>query len=111
MTEASAEIEKLRALCPEAELWAEGALSLAYLPDLTIKKGAQQKTVDALLWPHARDNYPTRLFVSEQISWSVGGQWTQCAVQGRSWWACSWGGVDAGRPWLEILAGHLRAFQ
>jgi hypothetical protein len=112
VTDAAAELATLRALCPGAELWTEAGQSVPYLPDLTIaKNGAGSRKVDALLWPYDRDNYPTRLFLSEMIPWSIGGQWTQSVVQGRSWHACSWGPVPANQPWIEILANHLRAFQ
>lgn len=112
MIDAAAELVTLRALCPGAELWIEVGQSVPFLPDLTIEKeGAGSLKLDALLWPYHRDNYPSRLFLSETIPWSIGGQWTQSVVQGRAWHACSWGPVPADRPWIEILANHLRAFQ
>lgn len=112
MTDAAAELATLRALCPGAELWTEADQPVAFLPDLTISKEiAGSQKVDALLWPYLRDGYPTRLFLSERIPWSIGGQWTQSVVQGRPWHACSWGPVPADLPWIEILANHLRAFQ
>ena len=112
MTDANAELVSLRALCPEAELWTEGGRPVVFLPGLQIsKEGQGRRTVDALLWPHERDGYPTRLFLSETISWSVGGQWSHCVVQGRQWHACSWGPIPANQPWIAIVANHLRALQ
>lgn len=112
MTDAAAEIVKLRSVCRDAELWTEGGQPAAFLPGLTITKpGKGSMQVDALLWPHMRDGYTTRLYLSQQIPWSIGGQWTCCVVQGRTWHACSWNNVPANLPWIEILANHLRAFQ
>jgi len=112
VTDAPSQLKLLQSLCRGAELWTEGGVPVAFLPGLTVsKEGSGSRVVDALLWPHARDGYDTRLYLSEQIPWSIGGAWKQCVVQGRAWHACSWGPIPATLPWIEILANHLRAFQ
>jgi hypothetical protein len=113
MTDPHAELCRLQSVCPRAEIWTEGGQPVAYLPDLKISKaGHGSRIVDALLWPHPRDSYTSRLLVSEQIPWAHGGGvWTNCMAQGRSWHAYSWRGVPAELPWIEILANHMGAFQ
>lgn len=109
--DAQAQLQTLRGLCPEAELMTEGGQIAVYLPGVQFQAGKTRVTRDLLLWPGPRDNYLTRLFVSEQVSGSVSRAWTAFTLCGRSWWAVSWQGVPANLSWIEILANHLRAFQ
>lgn len=108
---AQAELEKLRTLCPQAEILTEGGQPAVFLPGVQFQAGSARVTRDLLLWPSPRDNYLTRLFLSQQVGGSVARAWTAFTVCGRSWWAVSWQGVPADLPWIEILANHLRAFQ
>jgi hypothetical protein len=110
--DAATQLAALKSLCSRAELWQEGGQSVAFLPNLQVKgRGGQAQTVDALLWPYARDGYATRLYLSEAIVSAREIAWTQCVIQGRTWQVCSWKDVPATLPWLEMLANHLRAFQ
>ena len=36
--------------------------------------------------------------------------WQAHTLCGETWWACSWQGVKASLPWVQILANHLLAF-
>ena len=107
------QLEELRRVAPGAELWFDAGLPVIFLPDLIVDGGFGTKlAADGLLWPHARDGYPTRFYLSQRPPWPIsGGEWRDAVVQGRSWHACSWGEVQPTRPWLEMLSDHLRAFK
>lgn len=106
MSNPAAELETLKALCPEAELWEEGGQPLAFLPNLQIKSDGAPHQTDGLLWPGPRDGYETRLFLSRPFP-AKGQNWNVFNIKGRAWHACSWNGVPASLPWLQILANHL----
>ncbi len=108
---AEAEIEKLRLLFPDVELWEEGDVKIAFLPRLTILNRGKQVKVAAILWPRPRDSYPTRLFLDRQLTAAEAKNWNAFTIAGNTWWACSWNGVPETLPWSEILVNHLRAFQ
>lgn len=107
MTEPGQELARLRRLCPEAEQWDEQGGSLVYLPGLRVESAGAIRTVDVLLCPRERDGYQTRLFFSEQLP--VSRNWSPYTLMARTWYACSWQGVPADQPWLDILASHLEA--
>lgn len=111
MSDAAAELVRLQALCPAAELWTEGGKPVPFLPGLSFQTPGGRQTRDALLWPWPRDGYLTRLFVSEVITAPEAKNWNPFNIQGRTWFACSWQGVVDSLPWIEILANHLRAFR
>ena len=61
------ELDRLKALCPGAELWDEGGAPLVFLPDMKVEASGAVHLVDLLLCPRARDSYETRLFFSAQL--------------------------------------------
>ncbi len=103
----AAELARLRALSPNAELWTEAGGPLVYMPDLTVQSGGAKHKVDALLCPRPRDGYLTRLFFSVPLG--GGRAWTPYAIMAGNWFAFSWQGISADQPWLDILASHLEA--
>lgn len=107
MTDHDKQLERLRALCPGAELWNEAGAPLVFLPDLKVESAGATHTIDALLCPRARDNYESRLYFSRQLP--ANRNWGAHNLMTRTWWAFSWQGISAGQPWIDILAGHLEA--
>jgi len=103
--------EALQSAYGEAELWEEGGEPYVYLPNLQFDTRAGKVQVDALLCPHAHSSYPTRLFLSKQLSGTSANFNGNSVIGGRSWHAASWNNVPMSLPWLEILACHLKAFQ
>ena len=103
------ELEKLKAVCPEAELWDENGKPLVYMPDCSFFAGGKSHKMDILLSPRKHDSggYPTRLFFHKKVSEQ--GNWNMHSVKGRTWHACSWDNVRADQPWMDILAAHLRS--
>ncbi|MCC5611713.1 hypothetical protein LC612_34520 [Nostoc sp. CHAB 5834] len=107
MTEHDAQVARLRALCPGAELWDDGGDPLVFLPGLKVLCAGETHTVDGLLCPRARDGYDTRLFFAEQLP--VNRNWGPHVIKALNWYAFSWSGIPADQPWLDILAGHIEA--
>lgn len=108
-----AELKTLQRLCPKAEERTEGGVPVVFLPGLQIEVGKKKTRItrDALLWPHERDGYPSRLFVSEVIAADEAKNWNVFNIMGRSWHACSWSEVPNNTSLVEMLANHLRAFR
>ena len=108
-----AEIRALKRICERAEEGSEGGVRVAVLPDLAIAVAGAKKPVirDAVLWPEARDGYPSRLFLSEQIE-RPGLNWNKTFnMLGRAWQSWSWKDVPNDAPLTEMLTNHLRAFR
>ena len=106
MSDAKAKLATLGSLCKDAELWDDGAQVLVFLPGLKVHSDGKVHVVDALLCPRARDNYPTRLFLSKPFTGKAA-NWNAFNIKGRTWHACSWTGVPESLSWLQILANHL----
>ncbi|HTN14473.1 MAG TPA: hypothetical protein VL094_06675 [Sphingomonadaceae bacterium] len=105
MTDQAAEVARLRALCPGAELLQDGNSPVVFLPSLKVWSGGVQHTVDALLSPRGHHTYETRLFFSVRLP--PGLNWQMYTLLARTWHAVSWRGISAAQPWLDILASHL----
>jgi hypothetical protein len=103
------QVSRLRALCPETELWDEAGAPLVFLPNLKVEAAGTVHIVDALLCPRRRDNYESRLYFSVQLP--VNRNWASHGIMTRTWWAFSWQGISANQPWIDILAGHLEALK
>lgn len=107
----AAQLSALRAVVPSAEPLQEGGRLLAFLPGLKVETQGGAVVCDALLHPHGHTGYQTRLFLDRQILGGSANNWTAHSLGGRTWWACSWQGVEAALPWVQILMNHLRAFR
>lgn len=106
-----APFEALKALIPAAELFREGGVAGAYIPQLAIATQQGEVHADVLLFPHAHSGYVSRLFFERQLQGEKAQNWTSHSLGGRTWWACSWQGVEPSLPWIEVLACHLKAVQ
>lgn len=107
MTGPAAELARLRALCPGAEIVDEAGGPLVLLPDLKVESAGAVHTVDVLLCPRDKDGYETRIYYSRQLP--VVRNWAVHSLLTRPWHAFSWQGISAGQPWIDILAAHLEA--
>ncbi len=106
------ELAALKRLCPGLDRWTDGGRIIPFLPALQFDAKGKAVTRDALLWPHERDGYPSRLFLAEQAPSRQALNWNLTFnLQGRVWHSWSWKDVSNAMPLTAILAGHLRAFQ
>ena len=108
------EIEALRTLYPELSAAEEGGISYFLIENLKLPDGAEPQTVTGLLCPTERDGYPSRLFLSQQVSHKGKGQnWNpkqSVVILGRSWWSVSWM-TRKGQTLVEMILDHLGAFR
>lgn len=112
MRDWDAELAPLKRLSPELDRWSEGGKTLVFLPSLQFEAQGKTVTRNALLWPHDRDGYPSRLFLSERAPSRQALNWNQSfSLGGHEWQSWSWKDVPNTTPLSAILAGHLRAFQ
>lgn len=108
MMDVTKNYEALRNLYPEAQILEQGGQKVAFIPNLSLVRSGQLLQLEALLWPHARDGYDSRLFLGQKVPGKAK-NWKAFNIFGKSWWACSWQGVKASLPWPEMLSNHLRA--
>lgn len=104
------QIEALKLLFPgRVGLLEEGKVS--YILVRGVIPPGQKEAVDLLLCPTARDNYPSRLFLSRQISTPTPRNWNASVRIGdRAWFAISWR-VPTNLTLVEMITTHLRAFK
>jgi hypothetical protein len=104
-------LQALRKFFPKAQAFSDGGVVAAYLPGLAVETPSGTVEVDALLYPQAHSSYSTRLFTDREISAPNAKNWKSFTLGGRTWFACSWQGVEESLPWVEMLAAHMRAFR
>lgn len=104
------QMEELKAICPDAQEMSEGGLAYVYLPTLSLPEGNNPQKADGLLCLSAREGYPTRLFLSQQVA-GKGNNWTTVRILDKPWCVCSWNYVSSTLRPAQILAEHLRAFR
>jgi len=83
-----------------------------HVPTLRLPIGCTPELAAALICMDARDNYPTRLFLSEKVATSARPlNWNMSvAIAGQTWHAYSWNYVSSSPRPVEVLIGHLVAF-
>jgi len=107
----SAEVEELKAICPEVMTSTEGGVTYYLLKGLVLPEGCTPPNVDALLCPSPRDGYPSRLFFAQMISSRKAQNWNSQNVRilDRNWFAYSWRLDAPGQRLAQMLANHMRA--
>jgi len=107
------QMAELKTLCPAAALCLEGDKTLFLLPSLALPNGCVPGEVDGLLWPYELDGYPSRLFLSAQVSklgeprnWN-----TNRRILDRNWFAFSWHLHRSDLRLAQMLAEHLRGLR
>jgi len=106
------QIAALKQYCSAVKAFSEASLTYLLLERLRLPNGCKPSICDALLCPEARDGYPSRLFLSEQVSSSYARNWNSSDVRigERNWFAFSWK-VEINNPTLvELLLAHLNGF-
>lgn len=110
MTYSSNQLLPLDAVCEDVEVMSEGGRDYIYLCELRFRVDDVSYVLDALLCPQAYNRYKTRLFLSQPIP-GRGRNWTTHQILSRTWHSCSWQGVPADLPLLEMVLTHLGAFR
>lgn len=110
MTPGDDDLDDIRELCPGAALMIEAGVRYIFFPGLRLPLGRKPELCDALLCLSGRDGYPTRLFLSVQLT-DRGANWRQYRIFDRTWHSWSWNGVPPSLRPAQILAEHMRALQ
>jgi len=114
MTIDQEQVEELRSCYPNLMAVEDAGQTFVLISPLPLPSGCEPKTVDGLLCPFLRDNYPSRLFLSAKVSHSGQGQnWNAVGVMiaGRQWWAVSWHTHNNNQRLLGMVTAHLQAFK
>ena len=104
--------EALKGYCDRIALLTEGTVQAYLLEGLRLPAGCSPSSCDALLWPEPRDGYPSRLFLSAQISTPYARNWnvSNARIAERNWFAFSWKVDQPVTTLVETLVAHLNGF-
>ena len=109
------QIDTLKTLYPNASIAEEGGVQFILLENLKLPEGTSPSSVTGLLCPSDRDGYPSRLYLSQQVTHKGKGQnWNpknSVVILGKSWWAISWKITKKELTLTDLLLEHLRAFR
>ena len=115
MTFPDDQIKELKALAHDISMADEGGVTYLLLPQCVLPEGCEPSVVDLLLCPTPRDGYPSRLFLSKQVTHKGKGQnWnpkSSVVILGREWWAVSWKINHANDRLISKVASHIEAFK
>lgn len=112
-TFAQDQLDALKTVYPRVSAAEEGGTPFIRIEELRLPEGAKPKVVTGLLCPCMRDNYNSRLFLSEKVAHSgKGTNWNASGVLilGQPWWAVSWKTKEK-QTLLEMVLDHLSAFR
>lgn len=104
------ELAELQLLCGTATELREGDKPYFLLARVTLPTGCSPAMVEALLCPHPRDGYQTRLFLAQPVN-GRGANWTVHRILDRNWHTWSWQGISSGQRLAQVLRGHLRGLE
>jgi hypothetical protein len=106
------QLEELKRYCTKLKAVPEGGVTYLYLEQLRLPAGCTPAVCDGLLCPVARDGYPSRLFLSVQVSSPYTRYWnvSNARIAEKNWVAFSWK-VELKDPTLaRLLIAHLNGF-
>lgn len=105
------DVVTLKAVYPGLQVMHEGEESFILLPSLALPEGCKPSHCNALLCPHARDGYATRLYFAEKINTPTNRNWNGAFILEQNWHAISWKDVTADQTLTSILLEHLVALR
>jgi hypothetical protein len=106
------EIAELKRYCRKISTLTESSVTFLYLAELRLPAGCQPQVCDALLCPVQRDGYPSRLFMSVQVTSPYARNWnvTNARIGEKNWFAFSWRVLPSARTLPQMLVAHLEGF-
>lgn len=104
------ELAELRLFCGVVTEFREGDKRYFLLERVTLPAGCSPAATEALLCPHERDGYQTRLFLTQPVN-GRGANWTVHRILDRNWHTWSWKGISQEQRLAQILRGHLRGLE
>jgi hypothetical protein len=106
------ETDELKGYCSKLSALIEGGVTFLQMEGLRLPAGCSPDVCDGLLCPVPRDGYPSRLYLSAQISSPYTRNWnvSNARIAERNWFAFSWT-VELRLPTLQqLLIAHLTGF-
>ena len=106
------EIEELKRYCTKLSLLTEVGVSFLFMEGLRLPAGCEPSVCDGLLCPVPKDGYPSRLYLSTQVTSPYTRNWNvnNVRIVGKNWFAFSWK-VELINPTLaQLLVAHLAGF-
>lgn len=109
----SDQIDELRAQFSDVRFADEGGVPYFLLSNVALPAGCSPSHVDALLCPVPHSGYPSRLFLSSQVTSRESRNWNATArICDRNWHAISWSVPESATlRLLQLVMEHLRAFR
>ncbi len=106
------QIDELKRYCKKVSALTECGIVFPYLEEIRLPAGCAPAVCDALLCPVPKDNYPSRLFFSTQITGPYTRNWnvTGARIGEKNWWAFSWRVELSGPTLAQLLIAHLNGF-
>lgn len=104
--------EDLKRYCDNVRKLVEGDVTFLYLEGLRLPAGCTPAVCNALLCPTPRENYPSRLYLSEKIVGPYSRNWnsSDARIGERNWFAFSWKVEVSGATLTQLLVAHLNGF-
>jgi hypothetical protein len=106
------QLHELKRYCNKLKAVPEGGVIFLFLEGLRLPVGCTPPVCNGLLCPVPRDGYPSRLFLSVQVSPPFTRNWnvSNARIAESNWFAFSWK-VDLVNPTLaQLLIAHLNGF-
>jgi hypothetical protein len=102
------QIDQLKKLCRRLSSLRETDVTVYVMEGLRLPAGCEPSACDALLWPTARDGYPTRLFLSVRPKSPFQPNWNGATrIGARNWEAYSRNGISPDLTLAQIVVAHL----
>lgn len=106
------QIEALKNYCSKLSAFVENGVTFLHLEGLRLPRGCTPESCDALLCPSERDGYPSRLYLSVQVSSGCTRNWnvSNARIGEKNWYAFSWRVALTAPTLTQILIEHLKGF-
>src|SRR5437868_5653816 len=104
-------IDELKRYCDKLSLLTECGVDYFHMEGLRLPTGCSPESCDAMFCPKTGQNdYPSRLFLSQQVVGAYDRNWNSSALIGdKNWVAFSWK-VPAELSPIEAFKSHLSGF-
>jgi hypothetical protein len=106
------EIDELKCYCVKLSFLSEAGVDFLHMEGLRLPIGCEPPVCDGLLCPVHKDGYPSRLYLSVQVTSPYTKNWnvSNLRIGERNWFAFSWR-VEIANPTLaQLLVAHLTGF-
>lgn len=106
------QIESLKRYCDKLSALSEGGVTFFHLNGLRLPPGCTPSKCNALLCPVPREGYPSRLYLSEQVTCPFHRDWkvSDARIAESNWHVFSWKVEPTPPDLAQLLVAHLNGF-